>query len=206
MKKYFITGLIVLMPIVLTIFIFAFLVDILTNPFISFIKKNIVHTSFYYSFLDYEIIIRLILLIVLFLFVILLGVIGRLFIFKFFFNLANKLLFKIPIFRTIYKVIKEIVDSFVSIGEKQIFKKASLVNFPSEKSFCVSFETGQVPSECQKHISDELRTVFIPTSPHPISGYLVFVKRKNMKDLDITKEEALKLIVSCGLINPEDNK
>jgi len=121
-------------------------------------------------------------------------------------NSPNKILSKIPFVKSIYNVSKDVAGAFVSHGEKKAFKKSVVTIFPSKKSFCVGFETGEIPPICQKHIKEPLVPVFVPTAPHPISGYLLMVKKKHVKDVNMTNEETVKFTVSCGIITPDNNE
>ena len=208
MKKYFITGLIILMPVILTLFLIIFLIDFLTNPFLNIIEDLLHHFKIInlLSPAAITLISRIIILLMLFFFIVLLGIIGRWFFFKSIINITNKILSKIPFVKSIYNVSKDVAGAFVSHGEKKAFKKSVVTIFPSKKSFCVGFETGEIPPICQKHIKEPLVPVFVPTAPHPISGYLLMVKKKHVKDVNMTNEETVKFTVSCGIITPDNNE
>ena len=77
-----------------------------------------------------------------------------------------------------------------------------MVAFPSKDSYCVGFESGEIPEECQSKVKEKLKPVFVPTAPHPISGYLVMAKEKEVFSIDMKNEDAVKFTVSCGLILP----
>ena len=205
-KKYFLTGLVLLMPAVLTLMIIIFVIDFFTAPFLDFVKDLLfkleqpiaLHPAFF------TFVARIIIIILLCFFIFLLGVIARWFFFRSLLNLTNKILSKIPFVKTVYRVTKDVSEAFIhSEKEKKVFKNPLLVPFPSKKSFCIGFETGEVPPFCQKHINDPLTTVFVPTAPHPISGYLIMVKNKDMHRIKMTNEQAVKFTVSCGVITPE---
>jgi len=97
------------------------------------------------------------------------------------------------------------VTSLLSIKKRKAFKCPVMVKFPSNKSSCIGFLSGEVPKECKK-VGIDLEPVFVPTAPHPISGYLIFVPKKEVKKIKMTNEEAVKFTVSCGVITPETIK
>ncbi len=86
--------------------------------------------------------------------------------------------------------------------ESKAFTKTAMVAFPSKDSYCVGFESGEIPEECQSKVTEKLKPVFVPTAPHPISGYLVMAKEKEVFSIDMKNEDAVKFTVSCGLILP----
>ena len=100
---------------------------------------------------------------------------------------------------------KDIVQAFFQ-KDSQAFRNPVMVSFPSKKSFTVGFATGRVPNVCQKHFEKKLTPVFVPTAPHPISGFILFTEEDKQLKVDMTNEEAVKLTVSCGVIVPERNK
>nr|NGX29994.1 hypothetical protein [Candidatus Anoxychlamydiales bacterium] len=130
-----------------------------------------------------------------------LGVIARWFFFRSLINLMNKIFSKIPLVKTIYTSLKDIISSFMKKGSKA-FTKTAMVAFPSKDSYCVGFESGEIPEECQKKVKEKLKPVFVPTAPHPISGYLVMAIEKEVFSIDMKNEDAVKFTVSCGLILP----
>jgi uncharacterized membrane protein len=136
-------------------------------------------------------------------FIFLLGIIARWFFVKSLINLANKILSKIPLVKTIYKSLKDIISSFIA-QERKAFTKTAMVAFPSDSSYCVGFESGDIPKQCQDKVKEKLKSVFLPTAPHPISGYLIMAPEDKVHSIDMTNEEAVKFTVSCGLIIPEE--
>ncbi len=118
----------------------------------------------------------------------------------------NAIVSKIPFVKTIFMITKEIVLAFANTGGRKVFKKPVLTPFPSKISNAIGFETGKVPKECQKHVKEPLKPIFIPTAPHPISGYLVMAKESRIHELKMSNEAAIKLTVSCGVIVPEDEE
>lgn len=211
MKKYLITGLILLIPVVLTLIIFVFLIDLLTNPFLDVTKDLLLLLHKEVPILQNEnilmVIARIVSIILLIVFTLVLGFLGRAFFFKGMINWANNLLARIPFIKGIFTATKDIVSSFISTKEeRKAFRNPILTAFPSDKGQCVGFVTGEIPKKCQEKVKQPLTAVFIPTAPHPISGYLVMVPNTELDKIDMTNEEAVKFTVSCGMITPETIK
>lgn len=207
MKKHLIAGLIILLPLILTIMIFVFVIDLFTAPFltmfIDFLSKYEQTLPLLKNPTVITIFARILIIIMLIVFIFVLGVIARWFFFRSLINLMNKIFSKIPLVKTIYRSLKDVIGSFMK-KESKAFTKTAMVAFPSKDSYCVGFESGEIPEQCQDKVKVKLKPVFVPTAPHPISGYLIMAPENSVYSIDMTNEEAVKFTVSCGLIVPED--
>ncbi len=205
MKKTLLAGLSVLLPIALTFLLFIFLIDFLTAPFLDLIQdsaKRFAYNNFSKIPLDLVVFFtRLFILFVLVLLTCFIGFVGRKFFFRSLIELTQNMFAKIPFLRSVFKVTTEITKALFHKDNQQdqAFKKPALVPFPSRKSSCVGFVSGSIPKVCEEKIPG-LVPVFVPTSPHPISGYMMMVPKKEALDMDMTNEEAVKFTVSCGMI------
>lgn len=210
MKRSFITGLIILLPIAITFLLISFLLDIFTSPFLEIANPILERLEKIIPILDSPelrtFISRIIIILFFFFAILILGILGRWFIFRSLLSLGNTALMKIPFFKSIYNTVKDIITSFLSVKERRAFKYPVMVEFPSKDSKCIGFLSGRVPKECLEATKEDLSPIFVPTAPHPISGYLIFVPKKNVLDIDMTNEEAIKFTVSCGIITPESIK
>ena len=124
------------------------------------------------------------------------SVIGK----KFFDKIEDRFLFKIPIFSTIYKTIKQIVDT-VSNPDKNSFKKVVMVEFPRKGVWTIGFVTG----ESVDKNNNEYYHVIVPTTPNPTSAYLLFVLKEDVKGTDLTIDEGIKTIISGGVLSSNKN-
>lgn len=210
MKKYFFTGLVVLLPIALTLMIIFFLIDFFTTPFIPIITQQLEKLQQSLPFtlpenLD-RFIAKFIALILLCIFVFVLGVIARWFLVRNLLQGMHAILSRIPILRTVFHVSRDLFASLFSQGKKKAFKKPVMIPFAGPGNYCVGFLAGHAPEECQTKIKESLLSIFTPTAPHPISGFLFLVPEKDVQDIDLSNEDAVKFIVSCGLIVPENRE
>ncbi|MBN1914617.1 MAG: DUF502 domain-containing protein [Parachlamydiales bacterium] len=205
MKKYFLTGLLILTPIVLTIIIAIFIIDLFTNPFLNLVSEFLKSFETKISWMTPRILTfltRIVILFLLFLVIFLLGLLGRWFLFRSILNLMNALFSKIPLIKTVYKVSKDIVFALFSHDKEKAFKRPILSPFLHKEGYCIGFETGKVPEACQEKVPYPLTSVFIPTAPHPISGFLVMVPSHKLLPIQMNNEDAVKFTVSCGVIDP----
>ncbi len=205
MKKYLITGVIILIPILLTIMLFVFLVDLFTSPFLNIVINFLMKFEHALPLLKNPALLtfvaRLIIIILLCICIFLLGVVARWFIFNAFLNAANRILSKIPFVKTIYKALKDITSSFIA-QKRKAFTKTAMIRFPSSDSYCIGLESGEIPQECQNKVDRKLKAVFIPTAPHPLASFFVMVPEDEIYSIDMKNEDVVKYIVSCGLIVP----
>ncbi|WP_447979789.1 DUF502 domain-containing protein [Candidatus Nitrospira bockiana] len=113
----------------------------------------------------------------------------------------EELLHRVPIVRGIYSTLKSMTD-ILSFKEKDRYNRVVLIQFPKNGHYCFAFVTGVTHGEIQEISTDPLLNVYVPTSPNPTSGYFLLVPEKEVIPLEISVEEAMKLIVSGGLYTP----
>lgn len=210
MKKYFITGLVILLPLTVTILVLGFIINFLTQPFIGFVQSfitrlHIINNGF--LFLSPEQLLRygsqFLILIMLFLLTICLGMITRWFFIKSLLRLADKILHRIPVVNTIYKSAQEIIKT-IFVTNKNSFKQVVMVPFPRSDVYALGLISRESPKACSGAVDQELISVLIPTTPNPTTGFLLMYKKQDLVYVDMKPEEAIKYIVSCGVIVPEE--
>lgn len=206
MKKYLLTGLIFLLPIAITFWIFHFIFDLLTTPFIGLIQDALNAMGMFAPMHPWLLFLcRLIVLFLVIGLIILLGFVAQRIFFNWFVNLTQKIFLKIPIIKTVYKMSHEVIKSLFSPGVKP-FKKTVLMDFPNGDSKALGFYTSDIPKtmvDLDERDETHLQSVFLPTAPHPISGFLLITSRSKLKDVDISTEDVFKILVSCGTYQPE---
>lgn len=209
MKKYFITGLVILLPLAVTIAIVVFIVNFLTGPFIGLVSHfltNYANIQSNFLFLKPEQVIRygsqILILICLFGFTLILGMIARWFFFKSVISLSDSLLHRIPIVNKVYKTTQEIIKTLF-VTDKNSFKQVVLVPFPHSEAYMIGLVAKEAPRVCSKAVEKELISVLIPTTPNPTTGFLLMYDKNDIVYLDMKPEDAIRYIVSCGVITPE---
>lgn len=209
MKKYLIAGLIILLPVALTGMVLVFLFDLFTAPFVTLVSLliNFIQTKFSFNLPTGVILFfsRLLSLILISLFIFFLGVITQLIVVRSLINWADKLMFRIPFIRTIYRLSQDIFSALFSTGNKKAFKYPVKIPFPSKPNYCLGFIAGEVAKECQSKVSTPLLSIFAPTAPHPVSGFLFLAPESDVERVNMSSEEVIKFLVSCGMIVPESD-
>lgn len=135
-----------------------------------------------------------------------LGFFSRYFIGKFFVGLTDRIVSNVPVINTIYNTAKQIVQTF-STEKRAVFQKVVLIEYPKSNSFAIGFLTGKADGEIPARAEvGTLLNIFIPTTPNPTSGFLLMLPEKDVKQLDMTVGDAMKLIISGGAVIPEWDK
>ena len=191
LRNYFITGIVVLVPIGITLYLTKFFISISSKM----IPKNINPNSYLpFSIPGLEILLSVI-------FITIIGGLSLSFIGKKILQLVNETLKRIPILRTIYSAIGQMTES---LAPKQGNKKSVvLIEYPRKGSWAVGFATKENEGEISTKTNKELINVFVPTTPNPTSGFLLMFPKSEVVYLDMSFEEASKFIVSAGTSNPE---
>ncbi|MGB0631464.1 MAG: DUF502 domain-containing protein [Alphaproteobacteria bacterium] len=128
------------------------------------------------------------------------GLLGRLWM-----RISEKVLAKMPVIRSVYAAVKQIIETILK-QQSNAFREVVLFEYPRRGSWAIGFITGQTQGEVQNLTTDDVVNVFLPTTPNPTSGYLLFIPRKELVILDMTVEEGIKMVVSGGIVTPPDRR
>lgn len=138
-------------------------------------------------------------------FTVLIGWIGKGLLGRSFLRWAERLVDRMPVVRSIYNGVKQIAETVFSQRDTS-FDKACLIEYPRKGIWAIAFISTTAKGEVRDKLpnDDEIITVFLPTTPNPTSGFLLFLPRSDVKELDMTVEDAAKLVISAGLVYPND--
>tara|TARA_E500000178_G_C16759703_1_gene634209 strand:- start:132 stop:746 length:615 start_codon:yes stop_codon:yes gene_type:complete len=189
LRNNFIAGIVVLIPIGITLYLTIFLIRI----FGKIIPKEINPNNYLpFDIPGVEIIIALVI-------ITFIGWLSLSFLGKKFFELFNNILKKIPILRTIYSAIGQMTETFTKSDNNQ--KSVVLIEYPRKGIWAVGFATKENQGIIKEKVKEDIVNIFVPTTPNPTSGFLLMVPKKDLIYLDITFEQASKFIVSAGTTN-----
>ena len=197
MKKYLITGLLIWIPLVITIWVLKLVVDTLDQTLL--LLPPALRTESWLGVHIPGLGVLLTLVIVL-----LTGVFAANFIGERLVRIWNELLHRIPFVSSIYSSVKQVSDTLFS-SSGQAFRKALLVQWPREGMWTIAFLTGTPGGDVVNHLKGDHVSVYVPTTPNPTGGYFVIVARKDVIELDMSVDQALKYIISMGVVAPGAN-
>lgn len=195
LRTWFLAGLLITAPVALTLYVtFAIVhwVDELVSPLIPPQHRPEVYFHLPFPIPGTGLVIVVVGLT-------LIGALAATLLGRFFVRVGDRILARLPIVRTLYGALKQMFETLLS-QKSSAFREVVLVPFPTVGSWAIGFITGETMAAIRQGISGELITVFVPTSPNPTSGYILFVQRANTVAVDMSVEEGLKLVVSGGTV------
>jgi uncharacterized membrane protein len=194
-KKYFITGLLIWIPLVITVWVLKVIVDVLDQSLL--LLPTAWHPDHWLGVHIPGLGAVLTVLIVF-----LTGVFATNFFGAQLVELWHEILHRIPVVNSIYSSVKQISDTLFS-SSGQAFRKALLVQWPQEGMWTIAFLTGTPGGGVAHHLPPDSVAVYVPTTPNPTGGYFVIIARKNVIELDMSVDQALKYIISMGVVPPQ---
>lgn len=191
-QSIFLSGLLTLLPITLTLTLFVFCYRVLNNWLIPIYHLE---PDYLQSIPGSHIIFVIAV-------IFLVGLFIKLFFLEPLVHFLESIFFKVPFLKQVYGGIKQLVHAF-NFQDEMAFKKVVMVPFPTAYSYCFGFLTSEVPAQVTNFSAERYFNIFIPTTPNPTSGFLLQIAEKDIKTIDITRQEAMSLIISGGIIQPE---
>jgi uncharacterized membrane protein len=194
LKRYFITGLLIWVPLAITAWVLALIVRTMDQSLL--LLPQAIHPERLLGIYIPGIGAVMTLLVVFLTGLITANIIGQKLV-----RFWEGVLARIPVVKSIYYSVKQVSDTLFN-GNGEAFRKVLLVRYPHPEAWAVAFQTGSPPREVSQHSDDEMVSVFIPTAPSPVNGFFFFVRRRDTVELDISVDDALKYIVSMGVVVP----
>ena len=197
LRNYFISGLLFWIPLALSVLLIKFFLEIVNNLVPTrLLPESILN-------LDTTIPgsgIVLVILVILITGALVTNILGRKLL-----DLWERALNKIPGFRNIYNALKKISSTVLNTSSDS-FRKAFLIQYPSKGIWVIAFQSGDYKGEVEAIIGGDVINLFVPTTPNPTSGFFVMIPKKDAFELQMSVEEAFKLVISAGVVTPENLK
>lgn len=201
LRGYFLSGLVLLAPVGVTVFVINFLITALGRPFSRLFFFFVDETAYErYPWMQYLLVVVSAVLVVAF--ITFFGWFSRFLLGKFFVGWFERFMSSVPLVRSVYMTVKQIVDTFAK-GNKAVFSKTVLVEYPRKGVYAIGFLTGDARGEVEEKTGSPLLNVFLPTTPNPTSGFLLFLRREEVIFLDMPVSDGMKAIISGGAVMPE---
>ncbi|MBX3709055.1 MAG: DUF502 domain-containing protein [Gammaproteobacteria bacterium] len=195
LRKYFISGLLVWLPVIITIVVIKFIVDLLSKSLLLLPPQF--QPDVILGFHVPGIGVALTLLVIFFTGLFAANLIGQRLV-----AYSEQIMARIPLVRSIYTGVKQVTETVFKPGG-QSFRKVLLVEFPRVGVWSIAFQTGEVGNTIDSQLNEErMVSYFIPTTPNPTSGFLMMAPRSKVKELDISVDQALKFVISLGVVQP----
>ena len=194
MRKYFITGLLVLVPLVITLWVLNLIVGTLDQSLLLMPEKWRPQSLFGFTLPGLGTILTLVI-------IFLTGLVTRNFLGNRLLMWWEMLLNRIPVVNSIYSSVKQVSDTLFS-SSGNAFRKALLVHYPRQGCWTIAFQTGVPGGDVKNHLQGDYVSVYVPTTPNPTSGFFLMLPRAETIELTMSVDEALKYIVSMGVVAP----
>lgn len=195
MRKYFITGLLILVPLVITLWVLSLIIGTMDQSLLLLPERWQPKTLFGFNLPGLGTILTL-------LSIFLVGLLAQNFIGNYVVAAWEGVLRRIPVVNSIYSGVKQVSDTLFS-PNGNAFRKALLVQYPREGSWTIAFMTGTPGGDVKNHLQGDYVSVYVPTTPNPTSGFFLMMPRADVIELDMSIDAALRYIVSMGVVAPE---
>ena len=196
-RSWFLTGILVMTPLILTIYVawaFITFVDNLVVPLVPFDYRPSYYLPFSIPGLG---------LIIVFIFTTFVGLLATGLFGRTLIRIWENILNRMPVVRSVYSAIKQILET-VMATQSDAFRQAVLVQYPRKDIWAIGFVTGSTKGEVGKRVDKKMVNVFMPTTPNPTSGFLLYFPEEDLIFLNMSVEDALKLVVSGGMVVPKE--
>ena len=195
LRACFFTGIFSVAPVLITFYIIRFLVTLLDGTATSLFPAKYAPSNYLpYDIPGFEIFLGFIMLIIL-------GAFVRNYFGAKMLKWGESIVTSIPGVRSIYTSVKQVIDT-ITTSNSSSFREVVLVEYPRKGVWAIGFVSGKTKGEVQRLTKDELINVFIPTTPNPTSGFLLFVPKKDIKPLHMTVDQGVKMVISAGIVTP----
>jgi uncharacterized membrane protein len=192
LRSYLLAGLVVWLPILVTIGVLRFIIDLLDNTLALIPNAYQPERLLGIHIPGFGVILSLVLLVAT-------GVMATNFFGQRLVSWGESILSRIPLVRSIYNAVKQVMNTVLS-SNGDAFRKVMLIEYPRQGLWSLAFQTGVATKEISTHLNEEMISVFIPTTPNPTSGFLMMIPKRDAIELSMSIEEALKFVISLGVV------
>nr|WP_315397839.1 DUF502 domain-containing protein [uncultured Duganella sp.] len=195
MRKYFITGLLILVPLAITAWVLSLVINTMDQSLLFVPERWQPHTLIGFDIPGLGTLLTVLI-------VFLTGLLTNNLVGNYVVRMWEKLLKRIPLVNSLYSSVKQVSDTLFS-SSGNAFRKAVLIPYPHQNSYTIAFLTGTPGGDVKNHLVGDYVSVYVPTTPNPTSGFFLMLARKDVVELDMSVDAALKYIVSMGVVAPE---
>ncbi len=205
LRGYFLAGVLVTAPVAITLATAWWFVGFVDSKVVPLIPSRYNPDSYLRDIVGFEIGLPGLGVVVLLVLITLIGALTAGFVGRYVIHLGERIVARMPVIRNVYSALKQIFETVLK-QQSNAFRQAVLIEYPRRGIWAVGFITGNTEGEVQNLTKDDMVNVFLPTTPNPTSGFLLFVPREELVHLSMTVEEAIKMVISAGIVNPPDRR
>ena len=196
LKTYFFTGILVTAPIAITLYLAVELFKWVDSSVTRFIpEKYNPETYLPYGLPGLGVLLLVVVLV-------LIGMLAVNIFGRWLMGIGQRLIERIPVVSGVYSALKKLFETLLGQGGTSAFRKAVLVEYPRKGVWTIAFLTTPVYEEFTDLLPDDMVTVYVPTTPNPTSGFMLYVPKKEVKELDMRVDDAIKMVISTGIVTP----
>ncbi len=199
LRNYFIAGILVAAPVGITLYLAWIFIEFVDRQVTPLIPAKY-HPETYLPFATPGLGLVMIVVFLTFVGALTAGLAGRMVV-----RLGERILARMPVIRSVYAAIKQVFETVLA-RQSTAFREAVLVEYPRRGIWAIAFITGRTQGEVQNLTEEDCTNIFLPTTPNPTSGFLLFVPKKELVPLSMSVEEAIKMVISGGLVTPPDRR
>ncbi|MTI10850.1 DUF502 domain-containing protein [Curvivirga aplysinae] len=204
-RAYFLAGVLVTAPIAITFAVAIWFIELVDNQIVHLIPDHLNPDTYLRETLGLQIGLPGLGLIVLFVAITLIGALTAGLVGRYIVHAWEVVLNRMPVISGVYSASKQVLETLLK-NQSEAFRQAVLVEYPRRGAWTIAFVTGNTQGEVKQKLENEQVSIYVPTTPNPTSGFLLFVPKEDLKPLDMPVEDALKLLISLGIVNPSDKK
>ena len=204
-RAYFLAGVLVTAPIAVTLAVAFWLINFVDSHIVPLIPVQWNPDTYLRDYFGVKFSLPGLGVIVLFVVITLIGWVTASYLGRFLVRTGETLVARMPVIRGIYGAVKQIMDTIFR-DQSKAFRQAVLVEYPRRGLWTIAFITGTTEGEIQHRMEEHMVTIYVPTTPNPTSGFVLFLPRADVVELDMSVEEAFKVVISGGIVTPKDTR
>ena len=200
-RAYFFAGILVSTPVAVTIALALWFIEFVDSHVVPLIPVHWNPNTYIQDYFGITLSVPGVGVVVLAIVITLIGALTAGFLGRFIVRTGENIVARMPVVRSIYSASKQILET-VFRDQSEAFREAVLVEYPRRDAWTIAFITGRTTGEVQAKTPDDVVNVYVPTTPNPTSGFLLYVPIKDLKPLDMSVEDAVKMVISVGMVTP----
>lgn len=205
LRNYFLTGIAVTAPIAITLWILIGIIRLIDDTVVPLLPAVYNPATYIEIYFGKEVNIPGFGLVVVILGLTLIGFFAAGFFGRLVMRTGERVVNRMPVVRSVYGALKQVFETVLESSSRS-FREVVLVEYPRRGIWAIAFVTSATEGEVQNTIADEVTNIFLPTTPNPTSGFLLFVPRKELVSLNMSVEEGIKMVISAGIVTPPDRR